>query len=402
MCEAKELLAVRPITEAEGPLSYSERTMRVVGHTILGQMNIIEPRSVFTRKLMQGLEPWVNVHPREGKMTKRLAAYLHDHYNFDLSQGWISAIGNFLSAEAPTGKFYYDITNKLNWSRGDFGDHDSCFMGGRINVLRTIEDEGGFAMRYWREDKKEGTGRAWLMPGPEGLPIMFNAYGPSLRQFTARLQIILPGVPVTMIKLMNKQTPSGDLYINCGMGALIGMEAPDFSIEHDFEVETNVKRRLRCQDCQERCGADGSYVHKPDENGEWNSMATHYVCRRCVQNYSRDDYWRELFPTSSLRPYLMVGHQVYGPNGYQIARAEVLRVPVDYIEHVFLDRYRCPKCKLFAPEGMRAAAEGGAVVHICLACAAEHTKECGSCGTYLRDDGSRCPCLRTRRRNRGR
>ena len=139
MCQPQELLNVKPVTEASGELMHSERTMRVIAHTILPLISTFEPRSTFTRNFMRSLEPWVNVHSKEGKMTKRIAAYLYEQYKTDLDGKLMSGIGSFLAAEAPTGKFYYDITNTFNWKHGDFGDSGSCFMHGRSNVLRAME-----------------------------------------------------------------------------------------------------------------------------------------------------------------------------------------------------------------------------------------------------------------------
>jgi hypothetical protein len=397
MCEAKELLKVKPVTEVAGVLLHSERTMRVLAHSILPQVSTTEPRSVFTRKFMQNLEPWVNTHPKEGKMAKRIQAYVYDNYKANIESDWVSAIGSFLGAEAPTGKFYYDVTDKFGWQAGDYGDEDACFLISRKHVLRAMEDEGGHALRYYKgNDGVKGTGRAWLMPGPGDLPIIFNAYGPSLSQFVARLQLITPGTPVSMIRLSNHDSSSGDLYINGGIGALIGSDAPDFKLEHDFRVSTSSRRTPRCAICNGRDDY-GCFVYE-EVDGRWTT--DRYVCSNCLHSfYERDSYFSEWFPKGSLEDVGTVANLHAGPRGYTVANLVTFRTNRDYLLHMF-HCYACSRCGHIATDSFIMVQDDGAASNVCYMCAADYRFQCTYCGTYSKSDEQTCQCGRSKWRNR--
>ncbi len=398
MCTPLELLKVTPITTVDVPLTYSERTMRTIANTALAFVpSTTEPRSVFVRNFLQNLEPWLNVSKDHGKMTTRITNYLFKHYDkAEISKPYQSAIGSFLAAEAPTGAFHYDITNKLNWKKGDFGDAGSCFMGGRTNVLCTMEDEGGFALRFWKKSKDgmfSGMARAWLMPHPSGepTPILFNAYGCSLDQYASRLRVILDDVPMRLVYLDNYGSNTGDFYINQRMGLVLGSEGMDWQETLDFNLSTT-SRDERCAECGVR-GVDINPLYDVD-----GSILGNY-CRDCLDDMDAEQcgITGNWCVSEAMEEVTVIGRTYYD-RGIPLADPTTIRASSFTLARYQSVRYTCDKCQHIHPfNGTVQVCTKTGRINVCYHCAAPYSMSCRHCGAYLMPDESiHCTCSGTR------
>jgi hypothetical protein len=411
MSNPDELLTVKPLTTVDGILEYSERTMRTIANTVYPFAMTVEAPSIFRRHFMLGLEPWFTtfdpkkqgITPAEddqagtGKMAKRISNYLFKRYNVELPERYKTAIGGFLSEEAPVGKQHYDQTNRFDWQAGDFGDHRACFLISRTDVIRAIEDEGGTALRFWKSPEGgKGVGRAWVMPTELGLPVVFNAYGPTLESYRSRLKLILPDVPTTMIHLKNHGETDGHFYINGGVGLLVGKAAEDFDLSLDLKVVTGRQRPRRCYQCDELCPASSMFhVFHVGHN--------EMVCPSCADgNYAACAITGNHWYIGDMTEVTMIGQEFHDAAlGYRNARPETVLVSSDLAETM----ESCPRCGFGTTPShgyFVSVSDQGQNSYICLHCAAAYNLSCRHCSNYLRvDEPCSCgePAGRHRRRD---
>ena len=139
-----------------------------------------------------------------GKLPKRIRSFMHKEFKFEVSEYIQSEIGNVCLNELPTSQnYYFDISTKLNWRKGDFGDHQSCFLnvsGAPTCQVSTMQRNGKFnALRFFRPFDSDiaqnhssgydgvsytqdgqlylGVSRAWLFRHSEDATVLFNSYG---------------------------------------------------------------------------------------------------------------------------------------------------------------------------------------------------------------------------------
>jgi len=397
MCKPADLLNVTPMTTIDKPLPYSERTMRVIAHTTMQWVNTIEPRSVYARKFMQEMEPWLNTTDK-GKMTTRIVNYLFKHYDkAAIPPLWQQAIGNYLASEAPTGAFHYDITNTFNWSKGEFGDGGSCFFSSRRHILRMLEDVGGVALRFW---KKNGTGiaRAFLLAHPDDstVPILFNAYGCNIDQYMSRLRVILDDVPMRMVYLENKGSSTGDFYINQNMGVVIGSEGEDWTETIDFNLDTSIQNH-RCDRCSRRGSLEGVY------NGA--GAVVGYYCSNCAYEMGtvRCELSGSLVLAEDIQTAEVVGRSIEHPLGFQTADLTTIRVMPHQLSRYLRPSTACEICHRAHPFNGRVYVyhrESNSYKNVCYYCATSYSEVCRYCGCYL-EPGVTCDCPETQRRGSG-
>lgn len=126
-----------------------------------------------------------------GTLPKRLQNLVYKAVGAKLSPEVVSQIGNIAAknSQART-TFYFDFNNQFNWQRGDFGDSESCFFGGKVDTLQLLASVGAFAIRLFDAPEGNGIGRAWVLPwravprsgippagaNPDAL-LVFNGYG---------------------------------------------------------------------------------------------------------------------------------------------------------------------------------------------------------------------------------
>lgn len=160
------------------------------------------------------------VHPKEGRLSKRLAKWLKQTFGAKLTDAELSELGTKLASWSTPPFIHYDITGKFDWDRGTYGDHGSCFWTTNAAAKTLMMNNGGLAIR-WYDENREGNGRAWLMPVAGDAWVVFNSYGPALRETVRRMEMIFPDYNFEEVELNHDSTSTGLLYINNAQGYLI-------------------------------------------------------------------------------------------------------------------------------------------------------------------------------------
>jgi hypothetical protein len=214
-----------------------------------------------------------------GVLTKRVAKWLKDTIDMNLSNETKTAIGTIVREVISKDQdYYFDFVKEFKWPRGNFADGNSCFLtgGDRGHIPRAMEKEKRFgAIRFFKRynnavlaktDNEQdniyyadsnyyycGISRAFMcfdeykitsmtmykmyktyhaMP----LIIVFNGYGHTTKQIASVLSSFL-GLQMKNIGLTNNQKVSGGLYVNSD-GILIGdAEAVKLVQSYDFSME---------------------------------------------------------------------------------------------------------------------------------------------------------------------
>ena len=136
---------------------------------------------------------------------------------------------------------YFDIATKVNWNSGDFSDHGSCYWSCRKEARDVISKSSRvYAFRlfkphpggHWHKGYR-GIGRSWLYIGtmsknkiPYPYIVMFNAYGPNIREQSCILANHLGkttngSIATKEINANNLGSTGGTMYINNGKAMLI-------------------------------------------------------------------------------------------------------------------------------------------------------------------------------------
>lgn len=221
-----------------------------------------------------------------GSFAKRYATWLSRRSPTDYDQKKIAKVGTEFSYHFFGDQdYYFDFTGKLgSWHPGEFGEPDghSCFWGSRRLAIPLLQDNGGFAMRFYDENE-EGLGRMWLLPRLGGEYICFNGYhrrGMELSRMAA-LFAQLVDRPCQRIHLTNYGTAEGLLWINGGVGYRIGEggESEDLMLPEPDS--------LRCHRCGEWAHSE-EYVYEGKVYCEDCFRCEFGRCEECgaIQPYS--------------------------------------------------------------------------------------------------------------------
>jgi len=184
----------------------------------------------------------------KGALTKRIKSYTYRKHKVKLSPIILEKIGSIAASKTTATKEYaLDITKEFNWKAGDFGDSGSCFFGGRTGIRIDMMDDGRYeALRFFVKDilgKKQGVnkyydsyagiGRSWIWKTRiqetinenkailSDVYVVFNGYGPDTRWQASFLSAYLK-LPMKRINVHNKGNVTGGLYVNNGIGYILG------------------------------------------------------------------------------------------------------------------------------------------------------------------------------------
>lgn len=250
----------------------------------------------------------------EGKLTTRIRKWLFQSANIRASDNFITELGNIVAPHYTEHKtIWYDITDKIDWQAGDFGDDNSCFWQSRAGGKQMLIKNGGMAIRLWEQHESRpgarysyGYARAWLVNMDDDHVVIFNAYGERLETFAIVISEILR-YPYSYLELRNNGFSSGNLWINNKKGIVIGpncntistydmrwpeidvpccsecdtaLEDEDEIIEHLWHIycpECFHRYFIVCEHCGEACSRDDAYYVSNDE----------YICQECY--YEEED-----------------------------------------------------------------------------------------------------------------
>lgn len=226
-----------------------------------------------------------------GKFSKRVRKYYYTHHGLKSPDAFITEIGNLARQHTVNQLTYYvEFTARFNWQAGDFGDRGSCYWGGYAGARTMLEDNGGMAVLFFSQDE-HGYGRAWFVD-MDGHYLLFNGYGFSANSTHTIASVVAAflGMTYKKIRLENRGTDSGVLYINGGIGYVVG---PIEIIETIENVDLWWYLVNACVSCGE--GVIEDDVHwGPDDQGY--CMQCFYdqfdVCAYCGGAHYNDDLYR--------------------------------------------------------------------------------------------------------------
>lgn len=380
-----DLLHEIPYTEFPIPptTEYSKVAQLTVAHELANAKNAVGipqvPTGELVKAFVDGLTPWVPVHPKGGKIAKRITDFFFKEYGLKLGNDYAQMFSTYLNMDLPAGMLRYDVTDRLeNWTFGEFGDLKSCFEG--KSILSTMQRNGGCALRLYGSSH-QGIGRAWVMRGEDGHAMVFNCYGPSLDGFKSRLQLLMPDAKLELVRLVNKGRENGALWINYGTGIWVGEEGETPPTVIDLQVHTSDRPMSRCSLCL------------ADYDDPWQIHRTGHgdlVCSECIEAYYKaeavDGKW---YLTSSLEQHAMAvpdphtGNYIRGVGYVRPGQLELLR--------------KCFVCGLPVYHNYTAEVSVSPLLResACLCCVGDKLLfpyACGRCGRYMTETSATCAC----------
>lgn len=160
--------------------------------------------------LEDNIQRWTFEHEGEefqcgGKMISRISKILNVRYGIKMSEGQKADLNSIIQNHWVGGEeFWIDRPDIVDWQSGEFGEKDkksedgSCwwYEGGltnprsRIGYFNSAMGTLTGAIRLWSKQQDgefRGVGRVWYIRTREGNPILFNGYGLTTAQWTAKL-----------------------------------------------------------------------------------------------------------------------------------------------------------------------------------------------------------------------
>lgn len=224
---------------------------------------------------------WVNA---QGTLPKRVQRHFYKRSGLKMSVEQVSEVGNIAKRNASTEEsVVLDFTNRIDWRHGDFGDRGSCFWGDKSGAKDMLEDNGGLAVRAFKQRNGSesldysnliGYARAWLVNIGSGKFVVFNGYGESTLTF-ARWLATLWKRTYKRIGLTNQGDDGGVLWIN-SCNYIIGQWQQIAEISnYDFGWEEPCEA-CRCPICENEFNEDDGITAL---NSEGFSI---FVCSDCA------------------------------------------------------------------------------------------------------------------------
>lgn len=208
-----------------------------------------------------------------GTFPKRVRKYYFKQFGIKCPNNFIEQLGNIARTHSEKEVSYtFEIVNRIDWHSGDYADYGSCYWGGNSGAREMLIENGGLAIRFSDEDGK-GYARAWLVPVEDDLHIIFNGYGLQTINIARIFAHWQGGLDYKKIDLTNHNTDTGTLYINSGVGYIIG----DTSIVESYsayDFEWGEIDGMACDNCGETMHPDNSYI-APDDSS---------YCEECYYN----------------------------------------------------------------------------------------------------------------------
>lgn len=338
-----------------------------------------------------------------GTLPKRLDAWLRRVHHIKADPKILSLVGNLAArhSERHGQSYCFDFTRNLHsWRAGDFGDEGSCYWSFNAGARDILEDElDAYAVRFYDPDQEYGVARAWAVPvcvrSDEQALILFNGYGYELLDQVRVVSQALGNLPYKRIRLTNEGECSGTLYINGGVGYILGkQEVIDAITSWDFDASTEGYGTVSCHHCGRRVHEEDAYS---PECSDYN------YCERCYSDlftfceHCHHDLWAEEAVHFNGMPYCEscledVAAQCCECDEY-FPKDEVYEVDGEcYCEKCCPETYVCDHC------GETVPAEGGQYEVLeytvsgerwCPHCRDHYAHECRRCADIT--DGRRTP-----------
>jgi hypothetical protein len=224
-------------------------------------------------------------------MPKRVASYFFKKFGIKSPTAFLEQLGNVARQHTSEGVAYdFDFTDVFDWDDGDFGDAGSCYWGSNEAARDMLMENGGFAIRFYN-DEGEGFGRAWVVSRQpsEGFYVVFNGYGvsDSATLTAARIMSLFLSVTYKRVVLRNNGTQTGMLWINGGIGYLIGnIQVIDAITYYDLHIPDV----YTCCDCGDVLHEDDVYTSPDGDHFCSYCFYERYdTCYECEEHTDRDD-----------------------------------------------------------------------------------------------------------------
>lgn len=159
-----------------------------------------------------------------GNFPKRVAQYYYKTHNLKCPWTFLTELGNLARNHSADDVTYtFEFVSEIDWQSGEFGDYGSCYWGDRAGAREMLENNGGFAVRFYNGTGR-GIARAWMVEVEENLRIVFNGHGfaGDATLIIARVVAQFFSASYTRIRLTNDGDASGVLWIDGGKAYFIG------------------------------------------------------------------------------------------------------------------------------------------------------------------------------------
>lgn len=249
-----------------------------------------------------------------GTLPKRLSSMMYKVYGIRLTSQLLSILGGELGKinKAVSGGNYITVLDGIDWESGAFGDEGSCFWGDRSGAKYMLSESGALSFKVYStyqpdnghsqechcdyEDIQDITvsgnntvysnSRCWIIPHHRGL-IMFNGYGYELIKQVRMLSTLL-GVSYTKISLDNHGRTSDTMYINSGVGYLLGNQQDICNTDY---IDLNIQDydNSECAYCGDSY-SDDELTCINGENYCEDCLSEHFRYCECCNEYKDSDY----------------------------------------------------------------------------------------------------------------
>lgn len=263
------------------------------------------------------------IHPKYGKLGKRVAKYIKRHFGIDLSDKLQSAIGKLLSESCGNRSFHVVILPDVSFRPGIFGDDEACFFKNTqhhsSHYRRVLQLMNASAVCVFEHG--DPIARAWIIPDRENFVLLniYTAYGKSLTLDQ------LAGLLKSMLKKPHSRElhwSNYDLYVNGNKAIVISdnpieqadeldLEQPACDYDHDECIScrncgellleyyesrcpecnswVDTPKTQKCASCGDRISDDNCYWYGDDCYCESCFSESFEYCDRCNQAEYRDD-----------------------------------------------------------------------------------------------------------------
>lgn len=225
-----------------------------------------------------------------GALPKRIGKFVWQARGVKLTPEQLSELGNIGSLfSGQHCKHWFDVVDRVSgfhWGQTDFGQPaDCCYWGCHASAKDMILDNGGGAIRFFRDDsyfRQLGFARAWLAPWHDCW-IVFNGYGLETLAIARILAAHLGHAYYRRIQLTNQGAKEGELWINNG-AYLVGPQESVLKWE-SIDLEWEELKKYRCEHCDCRIAEDDHY-HNPEGNDLCETCYNEYCfyCENCDKN----------------------------------------------------------------------------------------------------------------------
>lgn len=230
---------------------------------------------------------WTSV-TEKGRITKRISKWMRDTKGKKLNDYDLQGIGDACSKLIVPAGIRVEISDKVDWNPGDFGDEESCFFRSRRQTLSYLHHLKARAIKFYSPSGQNG--RCLVVDEDrDHLPVAFNFYGIDASAASTILMAMLASqqggqegnVFKRWMPLEINSSAQDPVWINKSHGYMFGIGNGNWEvIRREGIVSRNkIPKVLRgvglmCEVCHKRIGDKKSSMFS-------ESRVKAYVCESC-------------------------------------------------------------------------------------------------------------------------